>query len=100
MTIVAAVDNSEFASKIVEEKRALSDAFGEELHVLHVLSQSEAIDLERTSIRDSGKPIKEGDIKTIAGEIAEEAAESISVDIKSVGVQGDPMDEITQYGDD
>ena len=99
MTIVAAVDNSEYAPQIAKEGENLARAFGEDLHVVHILSQSRAIDLERTNIKESGKPIGSDRIEVAAAEIAEEAAEDLSIDFESVGIRGDPIDEITHYSD-
>lgn len=97
MTIVAAVDDSESASDVAREGKALAEAFDDELHVIHVLSESQAIDLERTSIQDSGQPIERSRIKAVATEIADEAAEDIGGEFEAVGIIGDSMDEITRY---
>ena len=97
MTIVAAVDRSERGDEIVEEAHTLANAFGEDLHVVHVLSQSEFIDLERTSVEDTGQAIDMADIRGIAREIAEESAEGITDDFEAVGLVGDAADEIVRY---
>lgn len=97
MTIVAAVDRSERGAEIVAEAAELAEAFGEELHVLHVLSQSEFIDLERTSVEDTGQAIDMEHIRGIASEIAEESASGITDDFTAVGLVGDAADEIVRY---
>lgn len=100
MAIIAAVDNSERASKIAREGKALAEAFDDDLHVIHVLSQSRAIDLERTSIQDTGQPVERSKIKAVATEIATEAAEDIEGNFETAGIMGNPMDEITRYSTD
>lgn len=97
MPIVAAVDRSERGDEIVEEAHELAAAFGEELHIIHVLSQSEFVDLERTSVEDTGQAIDMEDIRGIAREIAEESAAGITDDFTAVGLVGDAADEIVRY---
>jgi nucleotide-binding universal stress UspA family protein len=97
MPIVAAVDRSERGEEIVEEAHELATAFGEELHVIHVLSQSEFVELERTSVEGSGQAIEMEDIRGIAREIAEESAEAITDDYTATGLVGDAADEIIRY---
>lgn len=100
MPIVAAVDRSERGNEIVAEAHELASAFGEELHVIHVLSQSEFVDLERTSVEDTGQAIEMEDIRGIAREIAEESAAGITEDFTAVGLVGDAADEIVRYSSD
>ncbi|MFB6097037.1 MAG: universal stress protein [Haloferacaceae archaeon] len=100
MTIVAAVDRSDRAGQIVAEAAELAAAFGDELHVVHVLNQSEFVELERTSVEESGQAIDMDRIRDIAREIATEAAESVTDDFTAVGLVGDASDEIVRYSDD
>lgn len=95
MTIVAGVDRSDRAKVTVREAKALADAFGDELHVVHVLGQSEFIELERTSVEGTGRAVEMDRIKRIAAEIATEADESL--DYTSVGLVGDAADELLRY---
>lgn len=99
MTIVAAVDRSNTGARIVEEAKALADAFGDELHVVHVLGQSEFVELERTNVENTGQAIEMDDIKEIAAEIAAEAAEGV-VDYRAVGLVGSAAEEIVRYSDE
>lgn len=100
MVIVAAVDQSERAPGIVEEANELGEAFGEPVHVVHVLSRSEFVGLERTSVSDTGKSIPTDDILDIAEELAQEAIDESGVDdAKAVGLLGEPADEIINYGE-
>jgi len=46
MTIVAAVDRSSHASRVVEEAVTLANAFDDSVHVVHVLSRSKFVEME------------------------------------------------------
>ena len=100
MVIIAAVDRSERAPSIVEEANELGEAFDEPVHVVHVLSRSEFVGLERTSVTDTGKSIPTDDVLDIAEEFAQEAIDEAGVDDATpVGLLGDPSDEIGNYAD-
>jgi nucleotide-binding universal stress UspA family protein len=102
MVIVAAVDQSERGPSIVEEANELGEAFDEPVHVVHVLSRSEFVDLERTSVTDTGKSIPRDDILELAEDIAREAIAASDVDAAdatAVGLLGDPDEEIISYGE-
>ena len=100
MVIIAAVDRSERAPSIVEEANELGEAFDEPVHVVHVLSRSEFVGLERTSVTDTGKSIPTDDVLDIAEDFAREAIDEAGVDDATpVGLLGDPADEISNYAD-
>jgi len=100
MVIVAAVDQSERGPGIVEEANELGEAFDEPVHVVHVLSRSQFVELERTSVSDTGKSIPTDDILDIAEDLAREAIDESNVDDATpVGLLGDPADEIISYGE-
>ncbi|OYR47617.1 MULTISPECIES: universal stress protein [unclassified Halorubrum] len=100
MVIVAAVDRSERAPGIVEEANELGEAFDEPVHVVHVLSRSEFVGLERTSVTDTGKSIPRDDVLEIAEEFSQEAIDEAGVDdAEPVGLLGEPADEISNYAD-
>jgi nucleotide-binding universal stress UspA family protein len=100
MVVVAAVDESERASKVVDEATALADAFDLPLHVLHVMSGSEFIELERTSYDDTGKTVPMDEVESIARQFAEDAASDITREFTAVGLMGDADDAIVQYADE
>lgn len=100
MTIVAAVDRSNQAIAVVEESVQLAEAFGDDLHVVHVLGQSEFLELERTSVDDTGQPVPMDEIRNVAREIAGEAAEGVADGAESVGLVGRAADEIVRYAND
>jgi len=100
MVIVAAVDRSERAPAIVEEAVELGEAFDEPVEVVHVLTRQKFIDLERTSVSDTGNTIPTDDILDIAEDIAQEVVDSSSaVDVSPVGLLGDPADEVVNYAE-
>lgn len=85
---------------MVEEGRRLAEAFGDDLHVVHVLGQSEFLELERTSVDDSGQPVPMDEVRDVASAIAAEAAEDVAPDAISVGLVGDASDEIVRHAED
>lgn len=99
MTVVAAVDRSSRGPSVVEEGRRLADAFGDDLHVVHVLGQSEFLELERTSVDDTGQPVPMDEVREVASAIAGEAAEDVAPDATAVGLVGDAADEIVRYAE-
>lgn len=100
MVIVAAVDRSERAPSAVEEAHELGEAFDEPVHVVHVLTRSEFVKLERTSVSDTGKSIPTDDILEIAKDLAREAIDESGVaDATPVGLLGDPAEEVINYGE-
>lgn len=96
MVILAPVDDSEKAEDVLKEAAALARAFDERVHVLHVLSRSDFVDLERTNVNQTGNVLNINEVKETAKEIAEAAA-SLDIDAETVGVMGNPKDEILQY---
>lgn len=97
MVILAPVDGSEKAKDVLNEAAALARAFDEQVHVLHVLSRSDFVDLERTNVNKTGNVLDINEVKETAKEIAEEAAASLSSDTKTVGTMGEPKNEILRY---
>jgi nucleotide-binding universal stress UspA family protein len=101
MVVVAAVDSSASESAIVTEANTLATQFDEELHVIHVMSQSEFVDLEMTSVSDTGQPIEMDRIREIATDIAADAAAEAGVDdCVAVGKVGDATDVVLEYATD
>lgn len=98
MTVIAAVNRTEEQGRIVDEAWALAKAFGDKLHVVHVLGQSEFVELERTTVEETGQVANIDQIKGIAAEIATEAAEGTAGEFETVGLVGDASDEIVRYG--
>lgn len=100
MVIVAAVDRSDSRASVVRESIALAEAFDEEIHAVHVMTRSEFVDLETTSVDRTDAPIDMAEIREIAAEVAEEASDEFDFPVKPVGLMGDPADEIVEYAAD
>ncbi|WP_129115293.1 universal stress protein [Halegenticoccus tardaugens] len=97
MLIVAAVDRTGPREMILDEASALADAFGDDLHVVHAMSQSTFRDLEMKSVEKTGQTIDIDDVRALAREIAEEAVDEAGVESTAVGVVGDPADAVLKY---
>lgn len=105
MVVIAAVDRSERAKKAVSEAVKIADAFDDTVHVVHVLSKSEFVELERTEVNKSGRAIDMDRIRKHAAELAEKAsseaadADGFPVDVEYVGLVGDAVSRIVEYAD-
>jgi nucleotide-binding universal stress UspA family protein len=97
MVIVAAVDRSDRATEVTKEAAALAEAFDDELHVVHVLTTSDFVELERTNVENTGETLDMDEVQAVAREIAEEAASGIQVPLKNVGLTGEPAARIVTY---
>jgi len=80
----------------------IAEAFDDDLHVVHVLSQSEFVDLERTEVERSGRAVDMDRIREFAADRAEDAADGIETDVtvEYVGLVGDAADTIVDYAAD
>ncbi|WP_128904271.1 universal stress protein [Halorubrum amylolyticum] len=100
MTIVAGVERIDRESNAVIEGRNHAEAFGEDLHVVHVLSQSAFRDLEQDSLSDTGKTVPVDDVRAYAKETAESVASRTTDDYEAVGLVGDAGEEIVRYANE
>lgn len=101
MVIIAAVDRSERAPAVLDQAATLADQFGEPLHLIHVMTRSEAIDAETTGIsKDEGVEISE--LRAVAAGVVTDLLEDhpVSVETTEIGRIGDPADEIIEYAED
>jgi nucleotide-binding universal stress UspA family protein len=100
MTIVAGVERIDRESTAVIEGQKHAEAFGEDLHVVHVLSQSAFRDLEQDSLSDTGKTVPVDEIRAYAKEIADGVASRTTDDYEAVGLVGDASDELVRYAEE
>lgn len=106
MVVITAVDRSERAKKAVVEAVRIADAFNDTVHVVHVLSRSEFLELERTEVNKSGRAVEMDRIREHAAELAEKASreaastDGFSVDTEYVGLVGDAATRIVEYAED
>ncbi|WP_380676162.1 universal stress protein [Salinigranum sp. GCM10025319] len=99
MVVIAAVDRSDRAPAVVEQAHRHGDAFDEPVQVVHVLTSSEFIELERTSVRETGHAAEMDEVKRVATNIAEEIAERVDGESTPVGLVGNPAQELIAYAD-
>lgn len=97
MSILAAVDQSERSKLVVEEAAKLARAFDEDIRVLHVLSTSEFVSLERTSVENEEQGLEVDEVREVAARIADETAQDLDHSYTSVGLVGDASKEIRRY---
>lgn len=100
MTIVAGVERLDRESNAVIEGRKHAEAFDEDLHVVHVLSQSEFRDLEQDSLSDTGKTVPVDDVRAYARKTADRVASRTTDDFEAVGLVGDAGEEIVRYANE
>lgn len=100
MTIVAAVERIDRESNAMIEARKHAEAFGEDLHVVHVLSQSEFRGLEQDSLNNTGKTVPVDDIRAHAKEVAADVASRTTDDYEAVGLVGNAGDELVRYAEE
>lgn len=97
MVIVAAVDRSERAPSVVSTADELARAFDDDLHVVHVMSRSEFIDLEESAVDRTGTVIPMEDVKALAVEFVDDVIDSPDVEYTPVGLVGDAPRQIVEY---
>lgn len=100
MTIVAAVDRTDRATRVIKEAEALADAFGEDVHVLHVISESEFVDIEQASVEDTGQTVSVDRIKAAAKQQAEKAVDQVEADHSAIGLVGKVDQKIIDYAEE
>lgn len=100
MTIIAAVDRSERANAVVEEAAQVAEAFGDTVHVVHVVSESEFLDVERDSVEESGRPVNPERIREAAQRRAREIVDNFDADFEAVGLVGKVDRQIIRYADE
>ncbi|MDS0293694.1 universal stress protein [Halogeometricum luteum] len=99
MVIVGAVDRSNRTTTVVREAERLAEAFDDTVHFVHALTRSEFVNLGRTSAQ-ADDPLDMEQVRDAAAEMAEEAVTDVSVDYETVGLVGDPADEIIGYAEE
>lgn len=97
MVVIAAVDRSDRGAAVVREAASLAGAFGDTVHVVHVLSRGEFVEIEQTEVRESGRAVDIDRIRDYAAGIANDTADGIDVPTESVGLVGDTAEEILHY---
>lgn len=99
MVVVAAVDRSERSPRVVEQAATLAEAFDDTVHVVHALTRSEFLELGVTSAQ-ADEPKDMTEIRSAAAEMAEKAVSDPSVPYETVGLSGDPAEEVVRYAEE
>lgn len=97
MVIVAAIDRSNRSQRVRQEAVSLAEAFKDEVHFVHVMSESEYAQMEEESLERTGTTVSKDGIREYAASIAEEVLEGTEVTSEAVGLAGDAASEITRY---
>ncbi|WP_264782554.1 universal stress protein [Haladaptatus sp. T7] len=101
MVIVAAIDRTERATDVLAEATILAEKFEEEVHVLHVMKRSEAIQIEEDST-NKDEAVSTAELREQAAQPAKSLVDTnpTGVGTTTVGRIGDPASEIVEYADD
>lgn len=100
MTVVIGVDRSEDPTRTLEEGNRLAVQFETDVDVVHVLDRSEFLDLQRTNVSDSGTPVPMDEIRSVAADIAREAAAETLDEFEAVGLVGDAAVELLRWSEE
>ena len=96
MVIVAAVDRSDRADIVIQEAKVLAEAFDDTIHVVHVIAKSEFNDIAMSMAKEK-KEIDVESVRNAASNVAEEAAKSLDGSFVTVGLNGNPAEEVVNY---
>ena len=99
MVVVAAIDRSEGASRVVAEADRIADRFDVPLHVVFVIDDSEHTRLIE-DYAEKREPMSESVIGQIAGDVTADAVPDGVEDYEAIGLVGDPSDRIVEYATD
>ena len=97
MTVVAAVDRAEGSRSVVSEAANLAQALSCPLRVVHVLPQSEYIDIEWTNVEEEGHALELDELRERAATAAADVATEVTDEFEPVGLVGKPSREIVRY---
>jgi nucleotide-binding universal stress UspA family protein len=100
MTIVAAVDSSERASKVVDQANELAKKFDENIHIIHVMNRSEVIEHRKSDV-NGAEAVGEDGMRSTARKVALEMLDEhpTTVETEVTGLIGNPADEIVKFAD-
>ncbi|WP_114579355.1 universal stress protein [Saliphagus sp. LR7] len=99
MTLVAAIDTTEKATAVLTETIGLADDLGEDMHVLHVLTRNELVEILNVDV--NGIDVTENArVQEHIDELIERRAPEPGMTFKAVARVGDPAAEIVRYADE
>lgn len=94
MTIIAAVDDTDTAKRVMQEAAYLATNLNEELHVLHATDYSE---LKRNA--DGNTETDRRTVRQQARDTAARIASTVTEEFHPVGLIGRPAAEVVSYAD-
>lgn len=94
MTVIIGIDPSDESTHILEAGARLAKRFETDIEVVHVLSRSDFLDLQQTSISETAKTVDLNEVRSVAAEMASDAAEVVLEEFAVTGLVGAPGDEI------
>lgn len=99
MVIVAAISDSSMLENVVAQSDDLAQAYDDELHVIHVIEESE---YTKRAEKSSSSRTEEGEIleDQVANEVTKGIEEEVSVSYEVVGIVGDVGKKIVEYADE
>lgn len=97
MVIVAAVDQSNRAARVVKEAKELSTAFDDSVHVVHALTKSDMVKMEGIHATKPDIQITDNEAREVATEVASRVVADFDMPSESVGLVGDAKSAITSY---
>jgi len=100
MAIVAAIDRSERSTSVIKTANEFAEALDLPLHVVHVLSNSEFIELEESTMDRTGTVMEIEEVRNLARQISEEAAQESGIECTPVGRVGKASTEIVDYAEE
>ncbi|WP_435320751.1 universal stress protein [Haloarchaeobius sp. TZWSO28] len=98
MVVVAAIDDSERASRVADEAAKLAAAFDDELHVLHVFERSKLVDVLEVTL-DEEDVTENYEVQQAADRIVGSATAAVEYPVTTVVRVGDPAKSIVEYAD-
>lgn len=99
MTIVAAIDDSDRATAVLEEAQTLAGDLGEDVHAVHVLERSELVEVLEKEVE--GQDLTDNhEVQQVGERLVSNASTESTLSDLTVSVRvGDPAAEIVAYAE-
>ncbi|WP_267643365.1 universal stress protein [Haloarchaeobius amylolyticus] len=98
MVVLAAIDDSERASRVADEAAKLAAAFDDELHLVHVFNRSRLVDVLEVTLDDED-PAENYEVQQEADRIAAAATADVEYPAETVVRVGDPVTNVVEYAE-
>lgn len=99
MVVVAAVDRTDRSVAVMREATALAEAFDEPVHVVHVMTTGQFVDMGMTKAQ-SEEHVDMDEVREVAAEVAEDATADLDRPHEAVGLVGQPANRVVQYANE